>query len=91
MPRVSKPCPVCRKSAAAEFAPFCSARCKDRDLLQWLGDGYAIPGPPIDLRAKSSGWTGERTRVRDASLRSRPAADRPQVVGPGSSVGRACD
>ena len=32
----------------AEHAPFCSRGCKDRDLLQWLGDGYRIPGPPVD-------------------------------------------
>jgi len=30
---------------ADAFKPFCSAGCKDRDLLQWLGDGYRIPGP----------------------------------------------
>ncbi len=29
-------------------APFCSRGCKDRDLLKWLGGGYAIPGPPAD-------------------------------------------
>ncbi len=33
---------------SAEHSPFCSRGCKDRDLLKWLGDGYAIPGPPAD-------------------------------------------
>ncbi|WP_347717720.1 DNA gyrase inhibitor YacG [Sphingomonas sp.] len=47
-PPSSKPCPVCRKPMNAEHAPFCSRGCKDRDLLQWLGDGYRIPGPPAD-------------------------------------------
>jgi endogenous inhibitor of DNA gyrase (YacG/DUF329 family) len=32
----------------AAFAPFCSPRCQDRDLLNWLGDGYALPGDPVD-------------------------------------------
>ncbi|HEX8485860.1 DNA gyrase inhibitor YacG [Sphingomonas sp.] len=41
-----KPCPVCRKPAASAFAPFCSPGCKDRDLLQWLDEGYRLPGPP---------------------------------------------
>ena len=41
-------CPVCRRPAVAEQLPFCSLRCRDRDLLQWLGDGYALPGPPAD-------------------------------------------
>lgn len=44
----SKPCPICRKARSEEFAPFCSARCRDRDLAQWLTDGYAVPGPPAD-------------------------------------------
>lgn len=41
-------CPVCGKPEAPDFKPFCSRGCKDRDLLQWLGDGYRIPGPPAD-------------------------------------------
>jgi endogenous inhibitor of DNA gyrase (YacG/DUF329 family) len=43
----TKPCPLCGKPAASEHAPFCSRGCKDRDLLQWLGEGYRIPGPPV--------------------------------------------
>jgi len=48
MPSPSKPCPLCKKPSSAEHAPFCSRGCKDRDLLQWLGEGYRIPGPPAD-------------------------------------------
>ena len=40
----AKPCPICRAPRAAEHAPFCSQRCRDRDLAQWFGDGYAVPG-----------------------------------------------
>jgi uncharacterized protein len=47
-PDNKKLCPVCRRAEVLEHAPFCSPRCKDRDLLKWLGDGYAIPGPPVD-------------------------------------------
>jgi endogenous inhibitor of DNA gyrase (YacG/DUF329 family) len=39
-------CPLCRRPTRPEHAPFCSRGCKDRDLLNWLGDGYRIPGPP---------------------------------------------
>ena len=46
-----KLCPLCGKPAAAEHAPFCSRSCKDRDLLKWLGEGYRIPGPPVDEQA----------------------------------------
>lgn len=42
----SKPCPICRKPRHADHAPFCSPRCRDRDLAQWFGDGYAVPGRP---------------------------------------------
>lgn len=41
-----KTCPICKRPRSAEFAPFCSARCKDRDLAQWFNDGYAVPGRP---------------------------------------------
>ncbi|MEO0589253.1 MAG: DNA gyrase inhibitor YacG [Pseudomonadota bacterium] len=40
----AKPCPICGKPRTPTFAPFCSQRCKDRDLAQWFGDGYAVPG-----------------------------------------------
>ena len=39
-----KPCAYCRRSPRiAEFAPFCSRGCQDRDLLKWLDEGYALP------------------------------------------------
>ena len=46
MPSTPKPCPLCGKPPSPADTPFCSRGCKDRDLLKWLGDGYAIPGPP---------------------------------------------
>lgn len=39
-------CPICKKPRDDAFAPFCSSRCRDRDLAQWLNDGYSVPGPP---------------------------------------------
>lgn len=41
-------CPLCGKPSAALTTPFCGPGCRDRDLLQWLGDGYRVPGPPVD-------------------------------------------
>lgn len=46
----TRPCPICKKPRVEEFAPFCSSRCRDRDLAQWFGDGYAVPGPPATER-----------------------------------------
>ena len=37
-------CPTCGKPTAAEFHPFCSRGCKDRDLLAWLSESYRLPG-----------------------------------------------
>lgn len=44
-------CPICGEPATQEFKPFCSRGCKDRDLLQWLGEGYRVPGEPVDPEA----------------------------------------
>jgi endogenous inhibitor of DNA gyrase (YacG/DUF329 family) len=44
-----KRCPICGAPRVAEHSPFCSTRCRDRDLLRWLDDGYAVPGPPADI------------------------------------------
>jgi uncharacterized protein len=47
---MSKPdsCPLCGKPASPAATPFCSQGCRDRDLLNWLGDAYRVPGPPAD-------------------------------------------
>lgn len=57
-PARSKNCPVCGKSPSADCKPFCSEGCCDRDLLQWLGDGYRVPGPLVDpdaIAARANG------------------------------------
>jgi uncharacterized protein len=41
-------CPICGKPGVADHAPFCSQGCRDRDLLQWLGEGYRVPGPSAE-------------------------------------------
>lgn len=58
MPTASKKCPLCGKLAATDHAPFCSRGCKDRDLLKWLGGGYAIPGPPAESDGLDSDESG---------------------------------
>lgn len=62
MSSASRPklCPICKKPRSEEHAPFCSLRCRDRDLVRWFGDGYAVPGPPAnpdDLAAND--WSQE--------------------------------
>lgn len=36
-------CPICDRPATPEHTPFCSRGCGNRDLLQWLGEGYRLP------------------------------------------------
>ncbi|MGK2285531.1 DNA gyrase inhibitor YacG [Pedomonas sp. V897] len=45
-------CPICGKPAAPQFRPFCSAPCRDRDLLNWLGEAYRVPGQVNDDEAE---------------------------------------
>ena len=40
---IKDPCPLCKRPVTtAEFSPFCSRGCKDRDLLNWLGETYRV-------------------------------------------------
>lgn len=57
----TKPCPICRKARSEQFSPFCSARCRDRDLARWFSDGYSVPGPPAAPEDMASGeWKDEQ-------------------------------
>ena len=47
----SAPCPTCRKMTKWEgnpFRPFCSERCKVKDLGAWASEDYRIAGPEAD-------------------------------------------
>jgi endogenous inhibitor of DNA gyrase (YacG/DUF329 family) len=46
MPKPDPRCPVCRKPAVPEHAPFCSEACRNRDLIAWLDERYVVPGRP---------------------------------------------
>lgn len=56
-PRVK--CPECGKPSARETYPFCSTRCKDRDLARWLSGAYVIPGEPADPQGNDRGGGDE--------------------------------
>jgi hypothetical protein len=43
-PRSAKAaCPLCGKPVSPAHRPFCGAGCRDRDLLNWLDEGYKLP------------------------------------------------
>ena len=60
-PLPAAPCPLCANPASAAHAPFCSRGCRDRDLLQWLGEGYRLPGRPTE-EGEDSGLDSDRER-----------------------------
>lgn len=41
-------CPICGRPADPRFQPFCSRRCRDQDLLNWLSGRYAVPAVESD-------------------------------------------
>jgi endogenous inhibitor of DNA gyrase (YacG/DUF329 family) len=51
-------CPLCGRGAEARFHPFCGKGCRDRDLLNWLGDAYRVPGPPADPEGEQEPMSG---------------------------------
>ena len=51
-------CPLCGRPASAAHKPFCGQGCRDRDLLNWLGDGYRVPGEPAGPDAFASNEDG---------------------------------
>ena len=52
-------CPLCGKPVSEAHAPFCGQGCRDRDLLNWLGDCYRVPGAPAE-ETDASGLDSER-------------------------------
>lgn len=53
-PKVNR-CPLCSKPSEAAHAPFCSRGCKDRDLLNWLGEAYSVPMRPEEYDEADTG------------------------------------
>jgi len=44
----SPTCPICSALSTRKYSPFCSARCADRDLANWLNGQYAIQAADDD-------------------------------------------
>jgi uncharacterized protein len=54
-PEISAKCSLCGKPATAADAPFCSQGCRDRDLLNWLGEAYRLPASPMEKDEEPTG------------------------------------
>ena len=49
--RKEVPCPTCRRLTPWDgnsFRPFCSERCRLRDLGNWASERYRVPGPVVE-------------------------------------------
>jgi endogenous inhibitor of DNA gyrase (YacG/DUF329 family) len=46
MTESARTCPICGNARSTDHLPFCSQRCRDRDLARWFTDSYAVPGRP---------------------------------------------
>lgn len=45
-PGKSNACPICSRPTIEQYKPFCSSRCADVDLGNWLSESYRIPAKP---------------------------------------------
>ncbi|MBI29572.1 MAG: DNA gyrase inhibitor YacG [Alphaproteobacteria bacterium MarineAlpha5_Bin11] len=36
-------CPICKKGVTINFDPFCSKKCSDIDLYNWISEEYYFP------------------------------------------------
>lgn len=41
-------CPICAKPTAPAWRPFCSRRCADIDLGNWIDGSYRVPLEEVD-------------------------------------------
>lgn len=61
-------CPICGLAGRAAYQPFCSVRCADVDLGQWLTGGYAVPVAPDE--EEEPGMPGEAPSILAGQGRS---------------------
>ena len=55
-----RPCPLCRKPTAwadNPWKPFCSERCRTRDLGAWASEDYRLEANPAEEQGED--WSGE--------------------------------
>jgi endogenous inhibitor of DNA gyrase (YacG/DUF329 family) len=51
-------CPICGRPAEPRLRPFCSARCRDQDLINWLDGRYAVPAVETEEDGKPDDQEG---------------------------------
>jgi endogenous inhibitor of DNA gyrase (YacG/DUF329 family) len=73
-------CPICKtptdSESNADF-PFCSERCRDRDLGNWASEKYVVSEPVFDMSELDAGEEPvvERTVSEDEDFKGFRKAD----------------
>lgn len=73
-------CPICKaptdSATNAEF-PFCSERCRDRDLGNWASERYVVSEPVFDLdELNAESETGTQKKLdEDEDFKGFPKPD----------------
>ena len=57
-------CPICGEETERQYRPFCSKRCADIDLGNWLSGSYAIPDTDIQVGEEDDEETNNDLPVR---------------------------
>ncbi|MGB8621618.1 MAG: DNA gyrase inhibitor YacG [Paracoccaceae bacterium] len=56
-------CPICSRDSSKKYRPFCSRRCADVDLGNWLNGSYALPAEePEDLEEAAEEMAREASK-----------------------------
>ncbi|HKW56185.1 MAG TPA: DNA gyrase inhibitor YacG [Candidatus Acidoferrum sp.] len=77
---MKRTCPICKtptdSSVHAEF-PFCSERCRQRDLGNWASEKYVVSEPVFDLDELDAGNVAQskKTAEEDEDFKGFPKPD----------------
>jgi endogenous inhibitor of DNA gyrase (YacG/DUF329 family) len=62
-------CPICKQPVDSETTvefPFCSPKCRERDLGNWATEKYKVAAPNMDESELEESETNERSQPESA-------------------------
>jgi endogenous inhibitor of DNA gyrase (YacG/DUF329 family) len=63
-------CPICKQptdSETTEEFPFCSAKCRERDLGNWATEKYKVAAPMMDESELEELESNERSHLESSN------------------------